>query len=129
MITNSDQKDFNTSLRAYITGFGLCIIVTLASFATVMFLDVSSTSKIVAITLLAAIQVALQTYYFLHIGQKRTPKWNTASYLFTIMSVALIVLGSLWVMANLNYNMMHDPSSDEQEIIEDEGIKTEEHSH
>lgn len=129
MITRSDQEDFSTSLKAYVTGFVLCIIVTLASFATVMFLDVSNTIKIVTITLLAALQVALQTYYFLHIGQKRTPKWNTASYLFTIMSVALIVLGSLWVMANLNYNMMHDTSADEQEIIEDEGIKTEEHSH
>lgn len=130
MRTSTHPEDFSTLVRGLVTGFAMCVIVTLASFGVVLFLDVSSIIKIVLITLLAAIQVGLQSYYFLHIGQITTPKWNTSAYLFTIMSVVLIVLGSLWVMANLNYNMMHhDTSQDEKYIIKDEGINLKDHNH
>lgn len=120
MTNPSGDKDFRRASMAYLTGFASCLIVTLLSFSVVMFAAVGSGSKIALITILAACQVALQSYYFLHVGRSRTPKWKTAAYIFTIINVVIIVLGSLWIMANLNYNMKHDMQKAEQEIIKDE---------
>ncbi|MGE5298418.1 MAG: hypothetical protein ACM3KF_00060, partial [Acidobacteriota bacterium] len=40
---------------------------------------------------------------------KEKPKWRLASYLFTWFTLLIIVVGSLWIMNNMNYNMMMSP--------------------
>lgn len=35
-------------------------------------------------------------------------RWNTVALLFTAMIIGIVVVGSLWIMYNLNINMMVD---------------------
>lgn len=59
---------------------------------------------------LAAAQLYIQSKYFLHLDDDaERPKWRLVSYLFTWFTLLIIVVGSLWIMNNLNYNMMMSP--------------------
>ena len=44
-------------------------------------------------------------------------------FLSTVLVVGILVIGSLWIMSNLNYNMGHDMSPQETTdyILEEEG--------
>jgi cytochrome o ubiquinol oxidase operon protein cyoD len=65
--------------------------------------------KAVIVGLLAAlaiIQLIIQLVFFFHLGREPKPRLNTVSFLFMLMVVGIIGFGSLWIMYNLNYNMM-----------------------
>jgi len=58
----------------------------------------------------AALQLYIQSRYFLHLDDARErPRWRLASYVFTWLTLLIVVVGSLWIMLNLNYNMMMSP--------------------
>jgi cytochrome o ubiquinol oxidase operon protein cyoD len=65
-------------------------------------------ATLAAILLIAgAVQLYIQSRYFLHLDDTSdVPRWRLVSYVFTWLMLLIIVLGSLWVMNNLNYNMM-----------------------
>ncbi len=54
---------------------------------------------------LAFVQAAVQLIFFLHVGQEKKPRWNLLFFGFMAMVVFLVVVCSLWIMYNLNYNM------------------------
>lgn len=58
------------------------------------------------IVLLAIGQLILQAYTFLHLGDEPKPRWNSIAFIYTLCMVVFVVLGSLWIMNNLNYYMM-----------------------
>jgi len=59
----------------------------------------------------AAAQLYIQSRYFLHLDEKgELPKWRIQSYLFTWFTLLIIVVGSIWIMFNLDYNMMLSPN-------------------
>jgi len=55
---------------------------------------------------LAALQVLVQLFCFLHLGVEAKPRWNFMMFLFMAFTIAILVAGSLWIMANLDYNTM-----------------------
>ena len=58
----------------------------------------------------AALQLYIQSRYFLHLDDDHErPRWRLASYIFTWFTLLIVVIGSLWIMMNLNYNMMMSP--------------------
>jgi cytochrome o ubiquinol oxidase operon protein cyoD len=70
---------------------------------------------------LAVGQLLVQLGLFLHMGSEPKPRWNLMATLFSLMVVIIVVGGSLWIMNNLNYNMM-SPSDTDNAIMHDEGI-------
>ena len=44
--------------------------------------------------------------YFLHMNSKSDEGWNLTAFIFTVIIIAIVVVGSIWIMWNLNYNMM-----------------------
>jgi cytochrome o ubiquinol oxidase operon protein cyoD len=58
---------------------------------------------------LAIAQMGVHLVFFLHIGTGPDNTNNVLALAFGVLIVALIVSGSLWIMAHLNANMM--PSS------------------
>lgn len=61
----------------------------------------------------AAVQMVVHMVYFLHMSPKAEGGWTMTALIFTIIIVAIMLSGSLWVMYHLNTNMMpmpHDPS-------------------
>jgi cytochrome o ubiquinol oxidase operon protein cyoD len=70
---------------------------------------------------LAVVQLVVQSVFFLHVG--RDNKWKLITYLFAILIVLIIVVGSLWIMNNLNYNMMQmTPEQMELYMQQNEGM-------
>ena len=107
----ASKSETSRLYASYFTGFGVSVMLTLAAFAlTKVQFDSEGTaySGLVIIGLLlglAIIQLVIQLVFFFHLGREPKPKLNTVSFLFMLMVVGIIGLGSLWIMYNLNYNM------------------------
>jgi len=113
------------SIKSYITGFVISLILTGISYMAVMnFMSpesVFSLEIVIALVMsLAVLQMFVQLIYFLHLGSKNSPKWNLLFFISTVLVVLIVVVGSLWIMYHLNYNMM--PQEMEMKILEKERI-------
>ncbi len=90
--------------KSYIVGFILSIITTLLAYVFVVN-ELWPTQALVYIVLaIAVIQLVVQMVFFLHLG--RGSRWKALTFYFTLLIVAIIVVGTIWIMNNLNYNMM-----------------------
>ncbi len=92
-------------------GFASSIVLTLLAFGLVKLyldhnLDVSRNALIAGIIGLAFVQFFIQAFCFLHLGRETKPRWRLLVFGFMVGVVAILVIGSLWIMANLNYHMM-----------------------
>ena len=95
------------SLKMYVYGFILCLVLTLIAFAIVGRASLSPPMLYVTVSALAVIQLIVQVVFFLRLNNSPEARWNLMSFLFTILIVAILVGGSMWIMWNLNYNMVH----------------------
>jgi cytochrome o ubiquinol oxidase operon protein cyoD len=95
------------SFKSYMTGFILSVILTAIPFWLVMgdVLD-SKVATIAAIMIIGAIQIVVHMVYFLHMNTKSEGGWTMMALIFTVIIVAIALIGSLWVMHHLNTNMM-----------------------
>jgi cytochrome o ubiquinol oxidase operon protein cyoD len=94
------------SVKEYVVGLILSIVLTGVPFAAVM-LDVISGTPLVALILLCAVgQVLVQLVFFLHMNTSSEQLWNTSSAIFVVVLVAILIVGSIWIMAHLNHNML-----------------------
>lgn len=98
--------DKSVTYKSYFVGLGISIALTLASYFTVVLKLFEPIGIYSIITLLAVSQILVQVVYFLHIGHEGKPRWNLISLVFSIIVVFIVVAGSMWVMYNLNVNMM-----------------------
>jgi cytochrome o ubiquinol oxidase operon protein cyoD len=98
------------SLKGYVTGFVLSVILTAIPFWLVMdkVFDKPTTTAVVVLAF-AAVQIVVHMVYFLHMNTKSEGGWTLLALLFTLVLVVIALSGSLWVMYHLNENMM--PSS------------------
>lgn len=116
--------------KAYLAGFGLAVALTVAAFALVwayMASDgevFSRTVLLTSLTVLAIAQLFVQAVFFLHLSAERTVRLNLYSTYFTLFVVLIIVVGSIWIMNTLNYNMM--PDNPAEYIQEKENIHVDE---
>jgi len=97
---------------SYITGFILSVVLTMATYLTVVQHMLSGYALLILILGLAVVQFLVQLFFFLHLGRETKPRWKLLVLFFMIMVVLILVLGSLWIMYNLNYRMM--PMSQQQ---------------
>lgn len=104
--TGSDRRGMK-SFKTYIVGFILSLLLTLFSFALVKWQALTPTSLCFCLMLLGLTQLLVQVICFLRLNAGAEGRWNLVAFLFTILIVLVIVIGSLWIMFNLNYNMMH----------------------
>lgn len=95
------------SLKGYMIGFGLSVLLTAIPFALVMTGVLGSRSATVfAILSLAIVQIVVHMVYFLHMNVKAESGWLMLAMIFTIIFVVITLAGSIWVMYNMNINMM-----------------------
>lgn len=93
------------SIKSYIIGFILCVVLTLIPFCIVMFGEFSSVIKILTIVATAIVQVYVQLYFFLHLDTSSEQRWNLVAFLFSLVVIIVVVGGSIWIMRALNYFM------------------------
>lgn len=92
--------------KSYITGFILSVILTVIPFWIVMEHTLSPSATIIAIVAFAVVQVVIQLIYFLHMNTHSEEGWNFIALVFTVLIIAIVVVGSIWIMYNLDLNMM-----------------------
>lgn len=103
------QKEWHGSLRSYLMGYMACLLLTAASFAVVISGVLSKTTVSAAIIVLALAQAIVQVRFFLHVGEEAKPRWETVGFFFMVLFLAIVAIGSLWVIFDLNSRtMMHD---------------------
>lgn len=108
------REQIISSLIRYIVGFVLSVVLTLVAYVLVVMQMLSGMSLALAIMGLAAVQLVVQLVCFLHLGRGKKQRWNMAAFLFMGLVLLIIVLGSLWIMANMNYNMGMTPEQMDQ---------------
>lgn len=117
----SYKKMNEGTLKSYITGFVISIVLTLAAYFAVVDHLFYSWILIGAILALALAQFIVQVFFFLHIGAETGQRWKLGAFIFTIGLVLIIVIGSLWIMNHLNYAMMASPTLMNQYIQNQQG--------
>jgi cytochrome o ubiquinol oxidase operon protein cyoD len=96
----------HTSYKSYFIGFFISIILTLASYYIVTQKLLGECNTYISIVSLAVVQLFIQIVYFLHINSEGKPRWNLISMIAAIAMVVIVVAGSVWVMYNMNANMI-----------------------
>ena len=100
----------HVSLRDYVIGFVLSVILTAIPFWLVMNNVIASASATAFVVLgFAAVQMVVHMIFFLHMNAKSEGGWNMLALIFTVVLVVILLAGSLWVMHNMNANMMPMP--------------------
>ncbi|TWB23600.1 cytochrome o ubiquinol oxidase operon protein cyoD [Nitrospirillum amazonense] len=94
------------SVKSYIVGFVLSVILTAIPFGLVMSGALPAGTAIPVCFGLGIVQIIVHLVYFLHMNSSSARSWNMAAFLFTLLIVAILVVGSWWVMLHLNANMM-----------------------
>jgi cytochrome o ubiquinol oxidase subunit IV len=94
------------TLKSYLTGFVLALILTAIPFALAMRGTVSSRTALAGIFIAGIAQILVHLHYFLHLDTSSAARWNVLALIFTLLIMALFVGGTLWIMYTLNYRMM-----------------------
>jgi cytochrome o ubiquinol oxidase operon protein cyoD len=98
------------SLKGYVTGFLLSVILTAIPFWLVLG-DVFADTRVTAFAVMgfAAVQIVVHMVYFLHMNSRSEGGWTMLALIFTLVIVGITLAGSLWVMYHMNVNMMPMP--------------------
>jgi len=94
------------TFKSYIVGFALSVVLTILSFGTVMHGGFEHDTAVALVVAFCVAQLLVQLLFFLHMGTAPEQRENSSVFLFTILIVAIVVAGSLWVLHNMNTNMM-----------------------
>jgi cytochrome o ubiquinol oxidase operon protein cyoD len=107
----SHQSDYGTgekTLGVYLIGLVACVLLTLLSFWVVIANELPKSQIFAIIYSSACIQFFVQLVCFLRLNTKTEQgKMNVMALVFTGVILTSIILGSLWIMWNLNYYMMN----------------------
>ena len=95
-----------SAVLGYVVGLGLAILLTATSFFIAGTDLVWTPSIPVALVVLAIAQMGVHLVFFLHITTGPDNTNNVMALGFGVLIVVLVLGGSLWIMANLNHNMM-----------------------
>ncbi|MGP1928239.1 MAG: cytochrome o ubiquinol oxidase subunit IV [Arsenophonus sp. NC-WZS1-MAG3] len=94
------------SMKTYLIGFILSVILTVIPFWMVINSTISHDIILWIVISTAITQILVHLICFLHMNTSSDKRWNLVAFLFTILIIAIIVIGSLWIMYNLSINMM-----------------------
>lgn len=103
-------------LLAYVTGFGLSLLLTITAYVSVVNQSISRNMLIAVVVGLAVAQLLVQLVFFLHLGRESRPRLNLVVFLFMLLVIGILVIGSLWIMYNLDYHMT--PNQMNQHLLE-----------
>ena len=101
-----EEFEPTASYLSYTVGLGLAVLATIASFV------VSQTNLLwapgipVGLVVLAFAQIGVHLVFFLHLGTGPDHTNNILALAFGVLIVFLVITGSIWIIANLNSNMM-----------------------
>jgi cytochrome o ubiquinol oxidase subunit IV len=114
---HDDHGSGHGTMSQLMIGFALAAILTIVPFGLVMGeVEMSRTTLIGIIMAFAAVQIIVHLVFFLHLN---TTSEEGSTFMATVLALIILFIvlaGSLWVMHNMNTNMM--PMHDMEQQIE-----------
>jgi cytochrome o ubiquinol oxidase operon protein cyoD len=99
-------ESFGKGLQSYLIGFALAVWLTGASFWVARTGWIYGPAVPAALVALAVAQMGIHLVFFLHITTGPDNTNNVLALAFGVLIVCLVIFGSLWIMTNLNHNMI-----------------------
>ena len=97
---------WNTRFKPLIWGFTISFVFTLIAYYIVVQHLLVGWKLITAVISLAISQGIAQLVFYLHLGIESKPRWNLMIFLFMVLIMIIVLGGSMWIMRNLDYNLM-----------------------
>jgi len=94
------------SFKSYVLGFTLCILLTLVAYFIVVKNLMTGLMLNISLFILGFSQAWVQLVLFLHLGKESKSRSNLLIFLFMVLILAIIFIGSLWIMFSLNSRVM-----------------------
>jgi cytochrome o ubiquinol oxidase subunit IV len=104
-----EQSQAPSGLLIYTIGLFLAVILTATSFWAANTSLLWGPGVPLGLAVLAIAQIGVHLVFFLHITTGRDNTNNVLALAFGMLIVILVIGGSLWIMTNLNANMMPSP--------------------
>ncbi|MFC0103626.1 cytochrome o ubiquinol oxidase subunit IV [Sphingopyxis terrae] len=101
-----NEREFAGGARSYAIGLLLAALLTCASFLLPQSGLVWAPALPVALAVLALAQIGIHLVFFLHVTTGPDNVNNILALVFGIFVVALLLLGSIWIMAHLDHAAM-----------------------
>lgn len=105
------QKEWPQTLKLYLSGFVICLVLTALSFSLAAFELFRTDLLVVSLIVLAIVQAAVQLAFFMHFGKESKPRWMVLVFCFMVAILLIVVLLTLWIISDLNQrgmmNMTH----------------------
>jgi cytochrome o ubiquinol oxidase subunit IV len=108
------QSRVPSGLLIYTIGLFLAFILTATSFWAANTSLLWAPGVPLGLAVLAIAQIGVHLVFFLHITTGRDNTNNVLALAFGMLIVILVIGGSLWIMTNLNANMM--PSAEQMNL-------------
>ncbi|MEL0612389.1 cytochrome o ubiquinol oxidase subunit IV [Marinomonas arenicola] len=106
MSGHSSEANTHGSVKSYLTGFVLSVILTAIPFWMVMTEAFDKGPTYITIILLAIVQIFVHLKYFLHLNFSDQGKLDTYSFIFAAVIIVMVVALSVWIIYASNAMMM-----------------------
>ncbi|CAG69201.1 MULTISPECIES: cytochrome o ubiquinol oxidase subunit IV [Acinetobacter] len=94
------------NFKQYTIGFILSVVLTIIPFGMVMAGGFGRGLLMTVIGITAVAQVLVQLVFFLHMNTSSEQRWNLIAFIYTVLCIAILLVGSVWIMNYLHFNMM-----------------------
>ena len=100
------QASAPSELLVYTIGLFVAVLLTATSFWAANTTQLWPGGVVLGLAVLAIAQMGIHLVFFLHITTGPDNTNNVLALAFGVVIVFLVVFGSLWIMTNLNHNMV-----------------------
>jgi cytochrome o ubiquinol oxidase operon protein cyoD len=101
-----EHEESTANVLSYTAGLGLAILLTIVSFVVSQTNLLWAPGIAVGLVVLAFAQIGVHLVFFLHLGSGPDNTNNILALAFGLLIVFLVITGSIWIIANLHWNMM-----------------------
>ncbi|HET9678761.1 MAG TPA: cytochrome C oxidase subunit IV family protein [Buchnera sp. (in: enterobacteria)] len=99
-------NNIRTRKKNCFLGFFLSFFLTIISFLLIIKNCVSKEKTILLLVVFCILQIVVQLRYLFGFNLNSYKNWNAIFLLFSFFVVLIIFFGSVWIMHNLNNNLM-----------------------
>ncbi|GLX71349.1 cytochrome o ubiquinol oxidase subunit IV [Paenibacillus glycanilyticus] len=93
-----DEHESHGSLKSYVIGFVLSIVLTILPLVVVLNDMMDRTPTLIFIMIMAILQFLVQLFFFMHLREEKKPRFNVMALIFGVVILITIIAGSIWIM-------------------------------
>ena len=108
--------------RTYVLGFLFSLALTLGAYEATVYKLLPANLLVPLVLVLACLQFMVQVLNFLHVSGERSSRDRLLALGCSAIIILILVIGSMWIMANLDARMSIDTAGMEQYMMRQQGI-------